>query len=195
MKQDDLDFQREMSDVQPLFQGRDKADLSSSKPAAPSPAQIARRANAEHAVDEDNYLSDDFVELVGSHDPLEFRRDGIQIGVFDRLRHGDYMPDAQLYLVKRPLAECRRELFQFLKEGYDHGMRCVMLIHGRGKHDDSRANVLRSYVAKWLCQFEEVQAYTSAPASRGGLGTTYVMLKKSEKARARNRERQQKRRG
>ena len=55
--------------------------------------------------------------------------------------------------------------------------------------------MVRSYVAKWLMQFDEVQAYTSAQPAHGGIGATYVMLRKSERARARNRERQQKRRG
>lgn len=195
MKQDDLDFRREMSDVQPLSRGQDKADVSMHQAGAPSPAQLARRESAETPIEDDNFLSDDFVELVGAHDPLGFRRDGIQLGVFDRLRHGDYTPDAQLHLIRRPLRECRRELFGFLRDAHAHGLRCVLLVHGRGKHDDSPANILRSYLAKWLCQFDEVQAYASAPASRGGLGATYVMLKKSERARERNRERQQKRRG
>ena len=64
-----------------------------------------------------------------------------------------------------------------------------------GMNQREAANVLRSYVAKWLVQFDEVQAYSSAPAQQGGLGATLVMLRKSERARAANRERQQKRRG
>lgn len=60
---------------------------------------------------------------------------------------------------------------------------------------DSPANVLRSYIAKWLIQFDEVQAYISAQPSDGGLGATWVMLRKSDRAKANNRERQQKRRG
>ena len=71
----------------------------------------------------------------------------------------------------------------------------MLIVHGRGQQIDSPANVLRSYLAKWLIQFEEVQAYVSAQQVDGGLGATWVMLRKSERARAENRERQQKRRG
>ncbi|GGX78885.1 DNA endonuclease SmrA [Litchfieldella qijiaojingensis] len=194
MSQDDVDFQDLMGDVTPLSRGRNKADLSRQRPNTPSEAQLARRENAL-ASEDDNFLSDDFVELVGPYDPLEYRRDGIQTGVLERLRHGGYAPEARLHLLKRPLAECRRELFPFIREAHEHELRCVLVVHGRGREVDSPPNVLRSYLAKWLCQFDEVQAYASAQPAHGGLGATYVMLKKSERARARNRERQQKRRG
>lgn len=190
----DREFRRQMGDVLPLAKGKDRADVSR-RPKGPNEAQQARRLAAQQAEDQGNFLSDDFVEVVGSHDPLEYRRDGIQLGVVERLRHGGYPPEAHLHLQRRPLTECRRELFGFIRDAHAHGLRSLMIVHGRGREDDSPANVLRSYLAKWLAQFEEVQAYASAPASQGGLGVTLIMLKKSERARANNRERQQKRRG
>ncbi|MFD2189979.1 DNA endonuclease SmrA [Pistricoccus aurantiacus] len=188
------EFRHLMDDVQPLSKGQERADVKKNQQ-APSEAQLARRQNAEALGDETNFLSDDFVELIGAHDPMEYRRDGIQIGVLEKLRHGGYPPEARLHLIKMPLHECRREIFRFIRDAYQHELRSLLLVHGRGREDDSRANVLRSYVAKWLVQFDEVQAYSSAPAQQGGLGATLVMLRKSERARAANRERQQKRRG
>lgn len=191
----DIDFRSLMGDeVRPLSKGRDKASLDSA-PAPPSEAQLARRASAEAAPEASNFLTDEFVDLMPPHDPLEFRRDGIQGGVVERLRHGGYAPEARLHLLKRPVRTCRQELFAFVQDGLAHDLRCLLVVHGRGKALDSHANVVRSYVAKWLMQFDEVQAYTSAQPAHGGIGATYVMLRKSERARARNRERQQKRRG
>ncbi|WP_458525701.1 DNA endonuclease SmrA [Onishia taeanensis] len=190
----DREFRRQMGDVRPLAKGKDRADVTR-RPSMPNEAQRARRDAAQQAADEGNFLSDDFVELVGAHDPLTYRRDGIQLGVMDRLRHGGYPPEAYLHLQRRPLTACRRDLFGFIRDAYAQGLRSLMVVHGRGREDDSPANVLRSYLAKWLGQFEEVQAFSSAPASQGGLGATLIMLKKSEQARANNRERQQKRRG
>ncbi|PAU79315.1 DNA endonuclease SmrA [Halomonas salipaludis] len=194
MQQDDVSFSQLMGDVRPLPRGRDKADVRPAR-RAPSDAQLARRENAANATNDDNFLSDDFVELIGAHDPVEYRHDGIQIGVLERLRQGGYPAEARLHLLKRPLAECRRELFQFIREAHHAELRSLMVIHGRGREIDSPPNVLRSYLVKWLQQFDEVQAFASAPASQGGLGATLVMLRKSERARANNRERQQKRRG
>lgn len=128
-------------------------------------------------------------------DPIEFRREGIQQGVVDKLKHGGYPVQAQLHLLRRPLAECRELIFPFIQDAYANDLRSVLIVHGRGRDIDSPANVLRSYVAKWLLQFEEVQAYITAQPSDGGLGATWVMLRKSDRAKANNRERQQKRRG
>lgn len=190
----DQEFRHLMNDVRPLPRDKQRADIA--KPQQlPSEAQLARRQNAEALDSESNFLSDDFVELIGAHDPIEYRRDGIQTGVLEKLRHGGYPPEARLHLIKLPISECRHEIFRFIREGYQHELRSLLVVHGRGREDDSRANILRSYVAKWLAQFDEVQAYVSAPAHQGGLGATLVMLRKSERARAANRERQQKRRG
>lgn len=191
----DTDFRNLLgNDIRPLAKGRDKADIgSSSRP--PSEAQMARRASAEAENVTNNFLTDEFVDLLPHHDPIEFRRDGIQTGVIDRLRHGGYAPEARLHLLKQPVRTCRSDLFTFIRDALAHDLRCLLIVHGRGKALDSHANVVRSYVAKWLAQFEEVQAYSSAQPTHGGIGATYVMLRKSERARARNRERQQKRRG
>lgn len=182
------------SDIQPLSKGHNKATIKSS-PRVPSEAQLARRASAEAQDENSNFLSDEFVDLLPHHDPIEFRREGIQTGVVDRLRQGGYPPEARLHLLKQPIHHCRRELFAFLQEAIAHDLRSLLIVHGRGRAIDSHANVVRSYVAKWLMQIEDVQAYISAQPAHGGLGATYVMLRKSERARARNRERQQKRRG
>lgn len=191
---DEMDFRALVGDVQPLQRGQGRADAGHARQ-GPSEAQLARRESAARGDAERDMLSDDFVDLVPPFDPLEFRRDGIQQGVVERLRHGGYAAQASLHLLRRPLEECRRSLPAFLREAREHDLRSVLIIHGRGREIDSPPNVLRSYLAKWLVAFEEVQAFVSAGQGEGGLGATWVMLRKSERARAANRERQQKRRG
>lgn len=190
---EDMDFRAFVGDVKPLAKGH-RADTGD-KRSRPSEAQLARRERAQAASEHDNFLSDDFVDLLPAFDPVEYRREGIQQGVVDKLRHGGYPVQAQLHLLRRPLAECRRLLFTFIQDAYASDLRSVMIVHGRGRELDSPANVLRSYMAKWLGQFDQVQAFVSAQSSDGGLGATWVMLRKSERAKANNRERQQKRRG
>jgi DNA-nicking Smr family endonuclease len=191
---DDQDFRALMGDVRPLTRQANRADAGR-RHSRPTEAQLARRESAQAEREPDSFLSDDFVDLLPPFDPLEYRRDGIQQGVVDRLRHGGYAAQARLHLLRRPLAECRRALPTFIQEAYAHDLRSVLIVHGRGREIDSAPNVLRSYLAKWLAQFDEVQAFVSAQPADGGLGATWVMLRKSERARADNRERQQKRRG
>ncbi len=191
---DDADFQALMGDVKPLTRGHDRAKVGQRR-RAPTEEQLARRESATGDEASRDILSDDFVDLVPPFDPLDFRRDGIQRGVAERLRQGGYPMQASLHLLRRPVEEARRALPAFLREAVEHDLRSVMIVHGRGREIDSPANVLRSYLAKWLPAFDEVQAFASASQADGGLGATWVMLRKSERARAANRERQQKRRG
>lgn len=191
---DDVDFRALMDDVRPLSHASNRADTESAR-RSPSEAQLARRESAIQGVGNSDFLSDDFVELVHPFDPLEFRREGIQRGVVDRLRHGGYPVQASLHLLRRPLEVCRRELPGFIRDAHAHDLRSVLIVHGRGREENSPANVLRSYLAKWLMAFDEVQAFASAGHADGGLGATWVMLRKSERAKSANRERQQKRRG
>ena len=191
---DDQDFRAMMGDVRPLPAASNRASPGRQK-RRPTEAQLARRESAQAETGKDSFLSDDFVELLPPFDPVEYRREGIQQGVVDRLRHGGYPAQSRLHLLRRPLGECRRVLPAFIHEAYAHDLRSVLIVHGRGREIDSPPNVLRSYLAKWLAQFEEVQAFVSAQQADGGLGATWVMLRKSERARAANRERQQKRRG
>lgn len=190
----DDDFQALMGDVRPLAKTANRADPGRRR-GAPSEAQLARRESAAAETPGQDGLSTDFIDLVPPFDPLLFRRNGIQEGVVDRLRHGGYPVQASLHLLRRPLEECRRLLPPFIREAYAHDLRSVMIIHGRGREIDSPANVLRSCLAKWLESLDEVQAFASASQADGGLGATWVMLRKSERAKASNRERQQKRRG
>jgi len=190
---DEVGFEAMIGDVTPLK--RDNRADPGKKPPTSAEAWQARRDAAEEGTGERNFLSDDFVDLLPPIDPMTFRRDGIQQGVADKLKHGGYPVQAQLHLRRRPLAECRRMLFAFMEDAYAHDLRSILIVHGRGREIDSPANVLRSYLAKWLAQFEQVQAYVSAQPSDGGLGATWVMLRKSARAKTNNRERQQKRRG
>ncbi|MFB9867940.1 DNA endonuclease SmrA [Vreelandella sulfidaeris] len=190
---DDMDFRALVGDVKPLPPSN-RADPGAQRK-APSESQLARRERAEEEAGARNFLTDDFVDLLPPFDPMTYRREGIQEGVVDKLKHGGYSVQSQLHLLRRPLSECRRLLFPFIQEAYAHDLRSVLIVHGRGREIDSPANVLRSYIAKWLSQFDEVQAYVSAQPSEGGLGATWVMLRKSDRAKANNRERQQKRRG
>lgn len=71
--------------------------------------------------------------------------------------------------------------------------RTLLIIDGRGRRDDSHANIVRSFVARWLRQFDLVQAYCRAAPAHGGCGACYVALRKSARAKSENRERHAKR--
>lgn len=134
---DDIDFKTMMGDVQPLRRSQNRADAGH-RPAAPTESQIARRRHALSGNDGADGLSDDFVDLVPPYDPLEFRRDGIQIGVMERLRQGGYPVQASLHLLRRPLYECRASLPQFIRDAYAADLRSVLIVHGAAERSMAR---------------------------------------------------------
>lgn len=47
-------------------------------------------------------------------------------------------------------------LFSFILQAQQDGLRNVLVIHGKGRDDNAHANIVRSYVARWLTEFDDV---------------------------------------
>ena len=112
----------------------------------------------------DNFLTTGFLDIIPLSQPLEFRRE-----------------------------ECRKMMFSFIQQALADGLRNVLIIHGKGRDDKSHANIVRSYVARWLTEFDDVQAYCTALPHHGGSGACYVALRKTAQAKQENWERHAKR--
>lgn len=185
----DLDyFLKEMRGVVPLKQAP-KVDLQPGK-AADAESLETRRNAAQAAVKKDNnFLSDEFVELLGPFDPIEYKKDGIQDGVYKRLKQGRYPVDAALNLYKKPVEVCRKEVFDFIEDCYKNDIRVALITVGKGSTPTSLPYVVKSYLARWIPEFPQVIAAHSADKAHGGLTGVYIMLKKSERQKAINRDR------
>ncbi len=59
----------------------------------------------------------------------------------------------------------------------------MLIVHGKGRDDQSHANIIRSYLARWLEELPEVQAFCAALPHHGGSGACYVALRKSAQAK------------
>lgn len=183
---DDVQFTVAMAGVKPL-KVTARADIKTTKKQSPGVAE--RRASAiATAAKDSNYLSEEHAPPVGSYDILGFVRPGVQHGVYGKLRRGRYQPEASLDLHRMTVAQARVEVWGFLHEAFACQLRTVMILHGKGDRSP-RGPVLKSFVAQWLPHIPEVLAYHSAQPRQGGAGALYVLLKKSEPARERNRER------
>ncbi len=173
-----------MEDVKPL------KNCTSSQWLKPAKAKPLQKIDA---VQLDNFLTTDYLDIVPLGTPLEFKREGLQTGVLDKLRLGKYGQQASLNLLHQPVEQCRQMLFAWLQQAKQEGLRNLLIVHGKGREDRSHANIVRSYLARWLAEFDEVQAFCSAMPHHGGSGACYVALKKSPQARLENRERHAKR--
>lgn len=188
----DDDFLSAMEDVTPIKAAK-RVSLYK-KAAASETAQAARRLSAaEHLLKPVDPLSDGEVVQLDPLDILEYRKPGVQHGVFKQLRMGRYTIDARLDLHRMKVEEARRAVFQFVRDCMEHDIRCALITHGKG---EGRANpaVLKSHLNHWLPQISEVLAFHSAQKQHGGLGACYILLKKSDKKRQENLEKHQKKR-
>lgn len=180
-------FEQEMKDVTPLK----KSDLQTPpKHKAPiDPGTLYRRRAAQKSVDGDsNYLTTGFVELVHPQDVLSFKRGGIQNGVFHRLQQGSYPIEAVLDLHLMSVEQARDEVYQFIHDCLRYEVRTALINHGKGTRNKENQALIKSYVTRWLPQFPEIMAFHSAQGFHGGTGAVYVLLRKSDQAKDRARE-------
>ena len=181
-------FRDAMSDVEPLRNQRTDVEKTRGEP---TPAQLQRRQDAvddRRDAADPNQLHRGEIAMVGARDELSWKKDGVQIGVFRKLRQGKYEIDAELDLHRLTVNEAREAVFKFLNTSRARDLRTLLIAHGRGEQSDPPARI-KSYVAHWLKQTPEVIAFHSAPPNRGGTGAVCLLLKKSPRQREDNRER------
>lgn len=186
MSDDDVLFAAEMQGVQRLPQEERVALQKISL----SPLAIdARRRAATASRAPSNFLSTTDIPLLDPYYLLEYRREGVQHGVFRKLKQGRYDIEARLDLHKMTVEQARVQVFDFIREAMRLDLRTLIIVHGRGHHNQSGAAVLKSYINYWLPEMAEVQAFCSAQAQHGGAGAAYVLLRKSERKKQENRDR------
>ena len=186
---DDL-FLAEMSDVVPLKREPRAARRGKGRDNRDSSLEQRRRAAVEGKQADRNILTEEGIAPLDPWFVLEFKRPGVQNGVFRKLKQGRYEAEARLDLHRMTAAVARRELFEFIEQSFELGLRSVLIIHGKGenKADRERSSILKGCTNHWLRELEIVQAFHSARARHGGTGAVYVLLKKSEDKKRENRE-------
>jgi DNA-nicking Smr family endonuclease len=186
MTSDDALFLAEMDGVAPLAESHLRVRAES--PEAPSLAQLARRQAAANSAKDNNTLTLGEVPPVDPFDEIAFKRDGVQTGVYRKLRLGRYPQEATLDLHRMTVREAREAVWRFVHDAQRAGLRSVIITHGRGDRSETPGR-LKSYVAHWLPTLSAVLAFHSAQRHHGGYGACYVLLRKNAEKRQDNRER------
>jgi DNA-nicking Smr family endonuclease len=147
--------------------------------------ETRRKAATAELVKDKNFLSGEYVEPVDPLAVIEFKRDGVQNGVYRSLRMGKYQIDARLDLHNMTVDQARNAVFQFIKDCMSNDIRCALITHGKSEGREQPAQ-LKSCIAHWLPQLNEVMAFHSAQKRHGWVGATYVLMRKSEKKKQEN---------
>ncbi len=187
---EDKGFIDEMADVVPLKREARVAVRGRTASGRDTSLELRRQAAVEDSQRDRNILTEGAVIPLDSWYVLDFKRPGVQNGVFRKLKQGRYESEARLDLHRMTAAIARRELFWFLEEAFKLGLRTVLIIHGKGQTsaEKERSSILKGCTDQWLRELDMVQAFHSAQPRHGGTGAVYVLLRKSEEKKRENRE-------
>ena len=181
------EFSAAMHDVVPLDSSPTQYQTA---PQVTTRTHLQRRAAAVGAdcdLADPNFLTLADVPAKQPLEVLEWRKDGVQLAVFNKLRRGGYALEANLDLHRKVVKEARQLVFSFIKQAQAKGQRSVLFTPGKGEFSATPGR-LKSYLAAWLVEHPEIIAFCSATKQHGGVGSVYALIRKSPIHREENRE-------
>ena len=126
------------------------------------------------AAEMDITFSDEYVEgCVKGFDPRLMQQ--LKDGLFPI---EDYV---DLHGLTQEMAEMR--IRDFLLNSQGRGLRCVLIVHGKGLNSENHIPVLKTRMPLWLSRGpvrKTILAFSTARPYDGGTGAIYVMLKRSK---------------
>lgn len=143
-------------------------------------------------VDEDAEARLELVGLVNGQLPfdisdteeyVEGNIHGLPRKILLKLRKAEYAIQDRLDLHGMTRAEARELVEKFIVHSRSQGLRCVLIIHGRGTHSKDNIPVLKESLRAWFERGRgriggSVLAFSSARPEDGGLGAMYVLLRR-----------------
>ena len=142
----------------------------------PKPIAYQRLRDEQQALAE-SLCGDHWEAMVEADGDLSFVRPGLPRQILRKLRRGQWVIQDQLDLHGLDREAARVQTAEFLKACERRGLRCVRIIHGKGRGSKNREPVLKLKVRHWLMQREQVLAFTPARPVDGGTGAVVVLLK------------------
>ena len=177
-----IDFLNEMAGVTKLTQDKIISNKQNDNSQEHQNTSYRRHAAVIKKELYQNFLTDGEIDLVEPLEILSFKTSGIQPQVFKSLKQAKYAFDYHLDLHRMTVSEARQIIYELVSSAEVEDFRCLLITHGKGEKSHQPAK-LKSYVNHWLKQIEQVIAFHSALPRHGGVGSVYVLLKKSKQRR------------
>lgn len=173
-------FKEAMSGVMPLPGNKRKAARSPGpdiRPAHPAPddeQEVIARLNqlVNGSLEMDFTFSDEYIEGAIP---------GLSPKIMKRLKRGQFSIQAHLDLHGCTKQEAEARVREFLCESHRLGLRCVLIVHGRGLNSPDSFPVLKDRLPVWLNRGfarKTVLAFATAMPYDGGTGAIYVLLRR-----------------
>jgi len=171
-------FARQMQNVTPLKNdGRVRV--------TPPPPNVHLRAQTE----ENEALAElyDLVagragfDITDTDEYVEGIVNGLDIRLVRKLRTGEFSRQAALDLHGMTSDAAHLEVENFILGAVRMGLRCVLIVHGRGRNSPGQIPVLKDRLQQWLTRAKLarlVLAFATARPHDGGPGAMYVLLRR-----------------
>lgn len=124
------------------------------------------------SIDMDFTFSDEYIEGFIS---------GVAKNIMRKLKRGKFPVQAHIDLHGLTKKDAEDVVRRFLINSHHRGLRCVLIIHGRGLNSRDSIPVLKERLPVWLNRGPArkiVMAFSSAQPYDGGTGAIYVLLRK-----------------
>lgn len=176
-------FEEEMADVRPL-----ERDGHAPTPVFRPPVS---RSELEREVlrELDDIVSGKAtIEATDSEEIIDGKVPGLDPRTMRQLKNGEFAVEADLDLHGASAEVARNLVEQFVIISHERGLRCIRVVHGRGRGSPGGVPVLKQNLPRWLARGPArliVLAFTTASPHDGGAGASYVLLRKRGRSRPR----------
>ncbi|GAB2889975.1 hypothetical protein GCM10027046_18140 [Uliginosibacterium flavum] len=143
----------------------------------PKPLPIQHELDEQAALAESIYAPTSLELRMEGGEELTYLENGVPRSVVRDLRRGRWVVQDELDLHGSNRDEARELLAACMGQWKKRGVRCVRVVHGKGRGSPGREPVLKKLVAGWLMNYADVMAYCQARLPDGGAGALIVLLK------------------
>jgi len=173
-------FQMAMKDVIPLSNGKNKIIRS----------RVQKEKSPEHIPSQSNKVREYLSCLVKepgawdisfSDEYMEGAVSGVGPKIMKRLKRGEFSIQDYVDLHGLTRKEAETVVNRFIIQSYKKGLRCVLIVHGRGLGSVDHQPAIKKELPVWFKRGilkKIVMAFVTARPWDGGAGALYVLLKK-----------------
>jgi DNA-nicking Smr family endonuclease len=180
LNEDEKLFEQAMAGVSPLsdennrFLSPPKTDTRPPHPAPDDELETMTRLSelVSGVAELDITFSDEYMEgSVPGFDPK----------LMQRLKRGEFPIQSYLDLHGLTKQDAQEKVTEFILKSFHAGLRCVLVVHGRGLNSQDHIPILKERLPYWLTRGPArklVLAFSTARPYDGGSGALYILLRK-----------------
>jgi DNA-nicking Smr family endonuclease len=175
----DCSFEQAMADVKPLARRKEKTvKIINNHSRPPYPAPDEEREVLDHLA---NLVKGSIeMDIAFCDEYMEGAVKGFSPKMMKRLKGGEFPVQDYVDLHGLTKPEAREAVREFLLKSHHLGLRCVLIVHGRGHNSPDSFPVLKEGLPSWLASGpirKIVLAFATAKPYDGGTGAVYVLLR------------------